>query len=130
VREDTAVYLIDHHSPEGIDPAWESQVEPVGATTTLLVERLRANGLSLTVLEATLMLLGIYEDTGSLTYGTTTSRDAQAAAWLLEHNADLNIVRRFLDIPLSEAQQELYNRLQRGVQWLKVEGKSIALAQT
>lgn len=130
LREETAVLLIDHHSPEGIDPAWESQVEPVGATTTLLVERLRANGLSLSVLEATLMLLGIYEDTGSLTYGTTTSRDAQAAAWLLEHNADLDIVRRFLDIPLSEAQQELYNRLQRDIQWLKVEGKSLALAQT
>lgn len=130
LRQDTPVHLIDHHSPEGIDPAWESQVEQVGATTTLLVERLRARGLTVSVLEATLMLLGIYEDTGSLTYGTTTARDAQAAAWLLEHNADLNIVRRFLDIPLSEAQQELYSRLQRGITWLKLEGKNIALAQT
>jgi tRNA nucleotidyltransferase (CCA-adding enzyme) len=130
LRPDTAVMLIDHHSPEGIDPAWETQVEPVGATTTLLVERLRDAGLTISTAEATLLLLGIYEDTGSLTYGTTTARDARAAAWLLDQNADLATVRRFLDIPLSEAQQELYRRLQAGMEWLRIEGHTIALATT
>lgn len=130
LRQDTAVMLVDHHSPEGIDPAWETQVEPVGATTTLLVERLRDAGLTVSTAEATLLLLGIYEDTGSLTYGTTSARDARAAAWLLDQNADLATVRRFLDIPLSEAQQELYRRLQAGTEWLRVEGHAIALATT
>ncbi len=130
LRPETPVMLIDHHSPEGIDPAWEAQVEQVGATTTLLVERLQKAGLTLSTVEATLLLLGIYEDTGSLTYGTTTARDARAAAWLLDQNADLATVRRFLDIPLSEAQQELYRRLQAGMEWLRVEGHTIALATT
>jgi tRNA nucleotidyltransferase (CCA-adding enzyme) len=130
LRHDTPVRLVDHHSPEGIDPAWETHVEPVGATTTLLVERMREAGLTVSAAEATLLLLGIYEDTGSLTYGTTTARDARAAAWLLDQNADLATVRRFLDIPLSEAQQELYRRLQEGTEWLRLEGHAIALATT
>ena len=32
--------------------------------------------------EATLLLLGIYEDTGAFTFGGTTARDLRAAAWL------------------------------------------------
>jgi tRNA nucleotidyltransferase (CCA-adding enzyme) len=130
LRPDTPVLLIDHHSPEGIDPSWDAHVEQVGATTTLLVEQLRERGLTLSTVEATLFLLGIYEDTGSLTYGTTTARDARAAAWLLDQNADLATVRRFLDIPLSDAQQELYSRLQQSVDWLRIEGQAIALAET
>lgn len=129
LRQETPVRLIDHHSPEGIDPAWDAHVEQVGATTTLLVEQLRERGRTLTTVEATLLLLGIYEDTGSLTYGTTTARDARAAAWLLEQNADLATVRRFLDIPLSDAQQDLYDRLQKGIDWQRIEGRAIALAE-
>jgi tRNA nucleotidyltransferase (CCA-adding enzyme) len=75
-----------------------------------------------------LLLLGIYEDTGSLNYDTTTPRDAQAAAWLLEQGAQLAIVRRFLNIPLSEAQQALYERLQQAVEWPRMAGHSIALS--
>ena len=39
------------------------------------------------LLQATLLLLGIYEDTGSLTYTRTTARDLRAAASLLEQGA-------------------------------------------
>jgi tRNA nucleotidyltransferase (CCA-adding enzyme) len=49
--------------------------------------------------EATLLLMGIYEDTGSLTYATTRPRDVQAAAWLLEQGGDLAAVRRFATRP-------------------------------
>ena len=128
LKEETPVRVIDHHEPDDLDPAWETHIEPVGATTTLLVERLREAGLTLAPLEATLLLLGIYEDTGSLTYGTTTARDARAAAWLLEQDADLGVVRRFLDIPLSEAQQALHTSLQQNTEWVHRDGQAIALA--
>jgi tRNA nucleotidyltransferase (CCA-adding enzyme) len=56
----------------------------VGATTTLLVEQLREAGVQLSSIDATLLTLGIYEDNGSLLYGTTTPRDIAAAAWLVD----------------------------------------------
>ena len=128
LKPDTTVCVIDHHTPDDVEPEWETRIEEVGATTTLLVEQLRQAGHTLTPVETTLLLLGIYEDTGSLTYGTTTARDARAAAWLLGHGAQLSIVRRFLNIPLSEEQRELYGRLQQHTDWIRLEGQSIALA--
>jgi hypothetical protein len=53
------------------------------------------------MVEATLLLLGIYEDTGSLTYSRTTSRDLRAAGFLLEQGANLGILNDFLNHPLS-----------------------------
>jgi tRNA nucleotidyltransferase (CCA-adding enzyme) len=127
--EKAAVQVIDHHEvePSG-QPGWTYHVEQVGSTTTLLVEMLQEAGLSLTTLELTLLLLGIHEDTGSLIYDTTTARDARAAAWLLEQGAQLSLLRRFLDFPLSEDQQALYDKLQQNAQWLRIEGQSIVLA--
>ncbi|WP_420629918.1 CBS domain-containing protein [Candidatus Leptofilum sp.] len=122
------VHVIDHHTEETPPAAWTAQVEPVGATTTLLVEQLQAQGVALSPEEATLMLLGIYEDTGSLTYDTTTPRDVAAAAWLLEAGGILSVVRRFLNIPLSSGQQALYDDLHAAATWHEVRGQSLIVA--
>ena len=92
MRPDISVLIIDHHPlsrdlPEG----WTYRGELTGATTTLLVEQIAAAGLAVSPVEATLMLLGIYEDTGSLSYLTTTARDAHAAGWLLERGFRLSV---------------------------------------
>jgi tRNA nucleotidyltransferase (CCA-adding enzyme) len=124
------VLVIDHHvnhGERGVQAGWTYQVEAVGATTTLLVERLQASGLALTTEEATLLLLGIYEDTGSLTYDTTTGRDALAASWLLDQGALLPVVRRFLNIPLTAVQRDLYDRLQAAAQWQRIQGQAIVV---
>ncbi len=123
-----AVHVIDHHMGQPPKPGWTYEVEPLGATATLLVERLQGHGLVLAPEEATLLLLGIYEDTGGLTYDTTTARDVRAAAWLLEHGAQLNVARRFLNVALSDVQQQLYDLLLRGLEWARIEERPIALA--
>ncbi|MBP9502504.1 MAG: CBS domain-containing protein [Candidatus Promineofilum sp.] len=122
------VLVIDHHLGHTPRPGWVYEVEPVGATSTLLVERLLERGLVLSPEEATLLLLGIYEDTGSLTYDTTTARDVHAAARMLEQGAQLTVARRFLNVALSEQQRQLYDSLLRNVEWLRIEERSIAIA--
>lgn len=122
------IQVIDHHVDYEPKEDWAYQVEGVGATTTLLVEQMRHTGVTLTREEATLLLLGIYEDTGSLTYDTTTPRDVAAAAWVLEQGAMLSVVRRFLNIPLTPAQRELFDRLQAAVEWIDVKGQSLVVA--
>ncbi len=122
-----AVHVIDHHTEQTPPAEWTAQVEPVGATTTLLVERLQAQGVALSPEEATLLLLGIYEDTGKLTYSRTTPRDVRAAAALLEQGAILAVVRRFLNIPLSAAQQALSDALHAAVSWHEVQGQSVVV---
>ena len=121
------VHVIDHHLGHERHERWTYQVEGLGATTTMLVEALQAGGIHLTPEEATLLLLGIYEDTGSLTYDTTMARDIQAAAWLVQQNGIMAVVRRFLHIPLTAAQQALYDDLHTAVSWHEVQGKSIVV---
>ncbi len=114
----TEVTVIDHHA---------SQTATVGANTTLLVEQLADEAVSLSAIEATLCLLGIYEDTGALTYLTTTSRDARAAAFLLEAGAQLDTVREFLQHPLTAGQKALYDQLLAAVETHLINGQPILI---
>jgi tRNA nucleotidyltransferase (CCA-adding enzyme) len=64
--EKVQVQVIDHHVETETDRvSWTYHTEQVGATTTILVEMLQSAGIGLSVNEATLLLLGIHEDTGS-----------------------------------------------------------------
>ncbi len=125
----TPVHILDHHTlARELPPDWTYRGEPVGATTTLLIEELRVGNTSLTPLQATLLLLGIYEDTGSLSYQTTTARDALAAAWLLERGANLAVVAEFLHHPLAAGQVELLDRLMESAKTHMIAGHSVVIA--
>jgi tRNA nucleotidyltransferase (CCA-adding enzyme) len=123
IKRKTPIHIIDHHPARGSFPAhYTSQIEVTGATVTLLVEQIQAQGLPLNSLEATLLALGIYEDTGSFTYKPTTSRDIRAAAWLVEQQAVLDTVRRFLSPPLTEEQQSLFETLLKASESRNIQG--------
>jgi tRNA nucleotidyltransferase (CCA-adding enzyme) len=128
-RPGIAVHLFDHHPrvEGGIAPDHEL-IEPAGATTTLLVRRLRERGLVPTPAEATAMALGIYSDTGALTFRSTTPEDAQALAWLLGNGADLEIIRRFLHRAPTADERRLLERLLAATRRIEVNGYDIAIA--
>lgn len=129
MRPQTPAYIIDHHPLQ--EPLPDHQTywgEPLGATTTLLVEQIREAGLDLSPIEATLLTLGIYEDTGAMLYGTTTARDVSAAAWLMTHDVDLDVVRRFLQHPLNDEQRELYDLLVANAETLDIHGHPVVIA--
>ncbi|HWQ46169.1 MAG TPA: DHH family phosphoesterase, partial [Longilinea sp.] len=112
VSASTSVHVVDHHTIRpGLPPAWTVMFDHLGACTTLLVENLRERSIELLPIQATLLLLGIYEDTGSLTYAATTARDARAVAHLLDQGASLRTAAQFLNPPLSPEQRILYDKL-------------------
>jgi len=129
IKRDTPVIIIDHHPYEGNQGAHVTFTgEEIGANATLLTEQIIAQGgISLTSLEATVMLLGIYADTGSLTYSKTTPRDIRAAAWLVEQGGVLDTVRRFMSIPLNEAQRNLLDQLTSHQETRYIQGHSIVI---
>ncbi|HET7009560.1 MAG TPA: CBS domain-containing protein [Anaerolineales bacterium] len=125
----TQVHIVDHHPPSpSLDPGWSRHIEPVGATTTLLVEAMENAGERPDLVGASFLLLGIYEDTGSLSYPGTTARDMRAAAWLLDAGASLTIASDFLNHPLSPAQQDLYDQLLENAETLTIHGLSVVIA--
>jgi tRNA nucleotidyltransferase (CCA-adding enzyme) len=124
----TRVQVVDHHAARAVPDDWHVTIEPTGANTTLLVETLREQTRPITPLQATLLLMGIYEDTGSLTYTRTTPRDLHAAAYLLEQGASLDIAQDYLNHPLSLAQQTLYEYLRDTAETHLIHGHTILLA--
>ncbi|MBT3239853.1 MAG: CBS domain-containing protein [Chloroflexi bacterium] len=125
----TKINVIDHHEVRSdLSKEWHLNIEKTGAATTLLVEGIQERDLPLTMVQATLLLLGIYEDTGALTYSRTVSRDARAAAYLLEKGASLQIARDFLNHPLSPEQQEIYSQLKDSIETHSIQGSDILLA--
>ncbi len=106
------IHIYDHHPASVGDVQGSLEViELVGATTTLLVEIIKEQDIGINSFEATIFALGIYEDTGSLTFPTTTPRDAQAVAYLLAQGAKLSVVADFIGRPLTEEQKSLLNTL-------------------
>lgn len=130
--DETAYFVIDHHTRARPMPEeWQVWSEPVGANTTLLVEKLQEQGMGLSSTQATLLALGIHEDTGSLTYAVTTDRDAMALGWLLgaERAADLEIIGRHLNFPLSQDQRHLLALLQEQSEFVTLAQMNIMVAQ-
>jgi tRNA nucleotidyltransferase (CCA-adding enzyme) len=126
LRAGTPTLIIEHHTlTRPLDAHETFTGDVLGATTTLLVEQIQAHQVAISALEATLFALGIYEDTGSLTYRTTTPRDIRAAAWLLEQGAALDTVRRFLEPPLSDEQQALLEKLISAAVSRRIEGFTV-----
>jgi tRNA nucleotidyltransferase (CCA-adding enzyme) len=125
------IHLYDHHpdSPDDVHGSVEI-VEPLGSTTAILTRIIREKGLELTPQEATIMALGIFEDTGSFTFSSTTPQDFQAAAYLLEQGADLNVVAGILSREMSAEQVSLLNNLLEHTSHFHVNGVEVVLAHS
>lgn len=125
------VVVFDHHpEPDSslADRSKQSVVEAVGATTTLLIERLQRQHIPLTPFEATVMALGLYEETGSFLFASTTSRDFEAGAFLVAAGADLNLVAATLLRPLDADAIALLNDLLEHSELHYLEGRKILVA--
>lgn len=132
MQDETRFTVIDHHSFDQPFPdKWQVWNEAIGANTTLFVERLIEQGQHLSPVQATLLALGIHEDTGSLTYPSSTHRDAACLAWLMqpEHAINLKVIAQFLNHPLSDEQRDLLQTLIDQSEFLEVAGHSVVIAQ-
>jgi len=109
---DIDIHIYDHHPamPNDIRGQYE-MCRLTGATVTILTEILRDKGIEITPDEATVMCLGIYEDTGSFTFPSTTEADFNAAAYLLSKRANLNIIANLISREMGPDQVRLLNEM-------------------
>jgi tRNA nucleotidyltransferase (CCA-adding enzyme) len=121
------IRLYDHHLQAECDiPAQLIQIEPVGSTTTILVEYLKLESSGLSMAEATVMALGIHVDTGSLTYDHATVRDAAALTWLMEQGANQRAIAQYIEPGFSAQLQDLVGEALSQMQTATVHGYQLA----
>lgn len=130
-QQGLTVHIYDHHprTDQDLDGVLEV-LDPVGATTTLLVELIQEAGLQINSFEATILALGVYEDTGCLTFSTSTARDAAAIAYLLEQGANLKVIADFIGRPLTEPQKNLLNNLILSAEHYLIHGTKVLVAKS
>lgn len=129
-NDNLSVHIYDHHPDSKDDLKGDVEVlAKVGSNATIMTEVLTSAGIAISPEEATLMAIGIYEDTGSFTFQSTTPRDYKAAAYLLERGADLNVVAEMTSRELTTEQVALLYEMISSVQTHTYNGVEVAIAQ-
>lgn len=117
----------DHHMEGVTIECGVVHREEVGATVTLLLEEMERQQTPFTPMQATLFLLGIYDDTGCLTFSSATPRDARMTAFLLENGADLNIVSSFLSNTMDDSHSRVFSDMLAHADVLTLGGLKIGI---
>ncbi len=128
-RPDLEVHIYDHH------PITEDSIKPQagvirssGSTVSILIGILKEKGIVPTANQASLMMLGIHEDTGRLLFPTTMPEDYLAGAWLLQHGADLQLADEILAPELTTPQVELLHDLISSLKTSEINGVKVSTA--
>jgi len=129
-RPDLEIHIYDHHPPSSEDLHGSLEaISEVGATVTLLLDILEKRGIEITPDEATVMMLGIYEDTGNLTFSSTKEEDFKAAGYLVRKGANLSILSNVITKELSAEQIFLLNDLIQSATRYSFHGIDVVIAQ-
>ncbi|MDI6786465.1 MAG: CBS domain-containing protein, partial [bacterium] len=128
-KNELEIHIYDHHpSQEEEIKGRINEIKPLGSTVTILLDIIKRKKIAITPLEASIMILGIYEDTGFLTYPTTTPTDAKAVAYLLKQGAQLNLAANYLKQELNAEQVSLLNDLIKKAKEYVINDEEIVIA--
>uniref|UniRef100_B8J011 Polynucleotide adenylyltransferase region n=1 Tax=Desulfovibrio desulfuricans (strain ATCC 27774 / DSM 6949 / MB) TaxID=525146 RepID=B8J011_DESDA len=129
-RPDVHVEIWDHHPESGDDITPDRlYFASIGSVTSLIVQHLREAGIRLEAEDATLLGLGIYGDTGSFTYSSTTTADFEAAAWLLGQGMEVNRINDLAAHELTSLHIQALNSLLESAQSYTINGTQVVLAE-
>ena len=124
------VHVYDHHPPTDDDIKGEVYVTgSTGACVSMLIGLLKEKDVEISPEEATIMMLGIYEETGSFQYPSTTREDFEAAAYLLSRGANVNIVSEILVKELSPEQVFLLRDLIEAATVYNINGIDVVMTE-
>ncbi len=129
-RQDVEIHIYDHHPAASDDVKGQVEVvRKIGSNTALMIDIIRKKGISVTPEEATVMCLGIHEDTGNFTFSSTTSEDYEAAAWLAARGADHNVISDMLARELTTENLWLLNDLMESATTRIINGTEIVITK-
>ena len=128
--EKVKIHIYDHHPQSRDDINGNVEfIRGTGATVTILIALLKAQDIAISSEEATIMMLGIYEETGSFQYPSTTTEDFEAASFLLSKGANVNLVSDMLVKELTPEQVFLLNDLINSASIYNINGIDIVIAE-
>ncbi|MHC1745512.1 MAG: CBS domain-containing protein [Syntrophobacteraceae bacterium] len=127
-RDGVEIIIYDHH-PDAADDIRADRItwKPVGACVTILTEIIRERRIELLPEEATILSLGLFEDTGSFTFNSTTPEDFEAAAYLRRCGADLNVIADIISQELTPEQVTVLNEMIHTAKTMNIHGIDVCV---
>lgn len=124
------IHTYDHHPDTDEDvPAAREVYREWGSTTTILVHEIMEQQVEVNSEEATMLGLGIFEDTGSFTFNSTVPEDFSAAAWLRNMGMDLSVISDLLSRELSAQQISILGELLESATTHDINGIEVVITQ-
>jgi tRNA nucleotidyltransferase (CCA-adding enzyme) len=131
LNKEIDIHVYDHHPSTKEDLQGSiNEIHIIGAATTILVEQIISANIYISPFDATILALGIYEDTGSLLFSSTTSRDVTAVAFLLNRGANLSVVANFMEEPFSNEQRQILEGLLHSARHFEVNNANVVIAES
>lgn len=125
-----SIHVYDHHPRSKDDVTGDVEViGDSGACVSMLVGLLEERGIEVSPEEATIMMLGIYEETGSFQYPSTTRIDFEAAAFLLSKGAHIDVVSDTLIKDLSPEQVHVLHELIEAATVNNINGVDVVITE-
>jgi tRNA nucleotidyltransferase (CCA-adding enzyme) len=124
------IHIYDHHPPANDDIKGNIEfIRHTGSTVSILISIIKEKNIAISPEEATVMMLGIYEETGSFLFSSTTTDDFAAASYLLSKGANVNIVADMLVKELTPEQVFLLNDLIGNASIYNINGIEIVITE-
>lgn len=126
ITDKTKIIIYDHHPVrEKLPKNIIRKIKNTGAAATIVVNEIKKKKVELSPDDSTVLALGIYEDTGSFTYNSTTEKDLQAAAYLLKKGADLDTIKNIIEERIDQEQIYIIHQLVENIQYFILKDKKI-----
>jgi len=125
----TEVVVFDHHGDDTSDiPGAVVREKAVGANATLLGLELLRRNITIAAEDATVVLTGLYADTGNFTHENVEYGDFQVASFCLQCGGSLQLVNTFLRPFKEEHQLALFHDLLGRLVFRNCRGHLVLLA--
>lgn len=123
------IIIYDHHPSHGQDiEGDEKHIEDIGSCASMLIHLIKENNIDISPSDAGFLMAGIYEDTGLLTFTSTTVKDMEAAAWLLSKGADIQVISDYVKREMSRDHVFLLNELLTNISLVRIGAISIGVS--
>ncbi|MFN4308432.1 CBS domain-containing protein [Sulfurihydrogenibium azorense] len=126
---DIPIEIFDHHPKKDLkNKNIKIYIYKTGSLSTIIVEKIKKQKVKLDTEDATILALGIYEDTGGFKFLGTTSRDLKAYNYLLNIGIDLVKLKYIVSDTFDLEDSEVLREIIKNVETLPVENKKVLIS--
>ncbi|WP_084448744.1 CBS domain-containing protein [Desulfovibrio inopinatus] len=127
---DLQIHVYDHHPDTEDDVSADfADVRSWGSCTSVIVDCIRQRNIDVTAEEATFLGIGIYEDTGSFSFNSTTQYDFEIAGWLRSKGMDVDVVADLITRDLDSEQITIMGSLIESATEHDINGSTVVIAE-